>query len=355
MEKKGKKTILAIETSCDDTGVAVLEFNSFTDKNPRIIFNLLSSQTKVHSPFGGVVPNLAAREHQKNLPILLNQALENTKQIPNFLAVTQGPGLIPALLVGVSAAKTLGFLLKKTIFPVNHLKGHLAAAFLTEENSTRPVDLKKIFPAIVLVVSGGHTEIVWAESWSKTKIIGETRDDAAGEAFDKAAKLLGLGYPGGPIISALAQEGNSQKFPLPRPMLQQKNYDFSFSGLKTALFYLLQEMKKKKEKLDGQLKQDIAASFQEAIVETLLGKTKKAISNFSPRSLILSGGVSANQSLRENFSALSKETKINFLLPPLAHCTDNAAMIALAAFFDKQHGAKAKNWSKIAAQANIRL
>ncbi len=357
MEQKTTK-IIAIETSCDDTGVALVEFAR--KQEPRILFNLTSSQTKIHAKFGGVVPTLAAREHQKNLPILLEKMFKKTRKIPDFLAVTRGPGLIPSLLVGIAAAKTLGYVFKKPVFAVNHLRGHLAMSL----NQTAQDDalsfqktkgLQNIFPAIALLVSGGHTEILRIEDWQKIELIGETRDDAAGEAFDKTAKLLGLGYPGGPVVSKLAKKGTAGKYPLPRPMIRQKNYDFSFSGLKTAVFYLVRELTEKNKKISNQKKADLCRAFEEAVIETLVSKTKKAVKNFQPKTLILGGGVAANQNLRASLKNLAAERQIRFLVPETALCADNALMIALAARLDQLHGVKPQNWDKLEADANLKI
>lgn len=350
--KSKNKIILAIETSCDDTGVAILQFS---DKKAKVLINLLSSQIKTHAPFGGVVPNLAAREHQKNLPILLAEAFKRTKLVPDTFAVAQGPGLIPALLVGVTAAKVLSLYWQKPLAGVNHLKGHLAASLIagTRESFVLRDD---VFPALALVVSGGHTEIVWAESWKKLKIIGETRDDAAGEAFDKASKLLNLGYPGGPMVSQRASRAkNPDKYPLPRPMISQANFDFSFSGLKTALLYLVKDLQKRSQKLSPATVNNLCASFESAAIETLAAKTERALKKFSPKTLILSGGVAANNKLREALRQIAGEKKVEFLTPSVEFCTDNALMIALAAWLDAQNGIKPKKWNQIKANANLRF
>lgn len=350
MNYKETKTILAIESSCDDSGVAVLEFDK--KNNFQMIANLAASQIEIHAPYGGVVPNLAARQHQKNIPLLTEQAFKKLEKVPDFFAVTHGPGLIPALLVGVSAAKALSFYFKKPIIPVNHLKGHLAAVL--DQPGVNLKNFKEIFPALVLLVSGGHTELVIFRNWQEAKIIGTTQDDAAGEAFDKVAKLLNLSYPGGPIISKLAQHGNSQAFDLPRPMIGQPNLNFSFSGLKTAVFYLVKKINKG-QKISLKQQKDIAASFQRAVVETLRAKTKKAILQTNPKSLVLGGGVAANQDLRHSLEFLAKKENIEFLAPDPKNCTDNAQMIAQAAFLDLAHGVKTKKWSEISANANLSL
>ncbi len=352
MLKNKTQTILAVETSCDDTGVAVLEFGA---KKIKVLSNLISSQIKVHAPFGGVVPNLAAREHQKNLPVLIDQTFKKTKRAPDLFAVTQGPGLIPALLVGVTAAKALALSWQKPLAGVNHLRGHLAAGLIAGTKKSFTFR-DNIFPALVLIVSGGHTEIILAESWKKLKIIGETRDDAAGEAFDKAAKLLGLGYPGGPLVSQHASRAkNPDQYPLPRPMIGQPNFDFSFSGLKTALLYLVKDLQRQTGKLSPATVDNLCASFENAIIETLAVKIKRALQKFSPKTLIMSGGVASNKKLRKALTRVAAEMKVEFLLPPQELCTDNALMIALAALLDIRSGTKPKKWRQIKAAANLRF
>ncbi|PJE59769.1 MAG: tRNA (adenosine(37)-N6)-threonylcarbamoyltransferase complex transferase subunit TsaD [Candidatus Portnoybacteria bacterium CG10_big_fil_rev_8_21_14_0_10_44_7] len=346
MENKAQKTILAVETSCDDTGVAVLSFDA--QNNVKIPLNFVSSQIKIHAPFGGVVPNLAAREHQKNLPFLLQKTLSQIGRFPDLLAVTIGPGLIPALLVGVAAAQALSFACQKPVLPVNHLAGHLAAAFLPAKNPLSK--LKASLPILALIVSGGHTELIFLTTWTKNKIIGQTLDDAAGEAFDKVAKLLGLPYPGGPAVARLARQGRANTFALPRPMLAQKNYNFSFSGLKTAVYYLV-----KKQVITLRTKADLCASFQAAVLDVLTSKTERAIENLNPKTLLLSGGVAANQALRRKIGDLAKKHRLSFLAPDIRDCTDNAAMIALAGFFGWRHNQKPVRWPSLRADAHQQI
>lgn len=312
--------ILSIETSCDDTGIALIEKNS---KGLKILSNVVSSQIKIHAPYGGIVPNLAARAHLENIKPCLEKALKlagNPKI--DLIAVTIEPGLIPSLLVGINFAKALAYAWQKPIVEINHLEGHIYANWL--------INPKIDFPAICLVVSGGHTQLILMKGHGKYKLLGETRDDAAGEAFDKVAKLLNLGYPGGPIISQKAQKGDPQSFDLPRPMINSKDFDFSFSGLKTAVLY---KVKKGKPNVN-----DMSASFQQAVIDVLISKTIKAAKEYEVKTVMLSGGVAANQELRQQMTqAIKKELpKAKFYIPEPKLCTDNAAMIAAAAFYKKR-------------------
>ena len=341
--------ILGIETSCDDTGVAIVKVSG---KRPifRILSNIVSSQIKVHAKYGGVVPNLAAREHLKNLEPCLKEAFKKAKAKPgdiDLIAVTIGPGLIPCLLIGVNFAKTLAYVWKKPIVGVNHLEGHIVASFGFRDSNFE-------FPVIALLVSGGHTQLVLMKKINDYKILGETRDDAAGECFDKVAKLLGLGYPGGPAIAEYAQRWKSEirnpksEIKLPRPMLTQKNYDFSFSGLKTAVLYKVKDVKKINIP-------EICAETQQAIIDVLIDKTMRVAKEYKAKTVILSGGVAANDELRKQFKKAILNTNYqlqatNFLVPPKNLCTDNAAMIAVAGYFKKP-----TNWRKIRANANLRI
>lgn len=351
--------ILGIETSCDDTGVAILE--AANDKC-RLLANVISSQIKIHAPFGGVVPSLASRAHAENLDICLKEALEvskiNLSKI-DLIAVTIGPGLIPCLLIGVNGAKALSYALNKPIIGVNHLEGHIVANILHETGDSFLVgDLLSLenafkifsFPAICLIVSGGHTQLILARKIGDYEIIGETRDDAVGEAFDKVAKLLGLGYPGGPIIAKRAERGDDSAIDLPRPMLATKNLDFSFSGLKTAVLY---EIKRSAEKLgDEKYINDICASFQRAAVDVLIRKTFDAIEKYRVNTIILSGGVAANDLLRLEMIQQAEKLGLFCFIPRKEFCADNAAMIALVGYFNKEG---AGSWRDISANANLRL
>lgn len=285
--------ILGIETSCDETALAVLH-------DLEIRQSLIASQIKTHAPFGGVVPHLAAREHEKNLPLLFKQI----KHDFDAVAVTIGPGLSPCLWQGINFAKKL----KKPIIPINHLAGHIYSNWPFK------------FPALALIVSGGHTQLVLIQKHQDYKILGQTRDDAAGEAFDKVAKLLDLGYPGGPVIEKMAKKGNTEKYNLPRPMINSQNYNFSFSGLKTAVLYLTREQKTNKA--------DLCASFQKAVIDVLKFKLEKAIQEYKPKTVLLGGGVVANQALRKQLSFAKA--------PDVKLCGDNAVMIAMAASFKQE-------------------
>jgi len=333
--------ILAIETSCDETAIAVVEAKGGL-RRPRfkIIANKVSSQIKIHRPFGGVVPNLAKREHQKNLPKMLN-ALRFKPYDIDLIAVTVGPGLEPALWTGINFAKELAKKQKKSLLGANHMEGHVYSNLFAKK--------KMEFPAIVLVVSGGHTILLKMDSLTKWKKIGETRDDAAGEAFDKVARLLELPYPGGPEIEKLAKKGNAQAINFPRPMLNQKNYDFSFSGLKTAVLYYLRDNSLKAKNL--KLKTDIAASFQCAAIDVLVSKTMRAAKEYKAKSVMLCGGVAANRRLRKDMQQATRKIGANFFAPEFALNTDNAAMIAVAAYINFLKGKK----FKLTAKSNLSL
>ncbi|MGC9602894.1 MAG: tRNA (adenosine(37)-N6)-threonylcarbamoyltransferase complex transferase subunit TsaD [Minisyncoccia bacterium] len=334
--------ILAIETSCDETALALLDAKGGLKKPAfKVLKSIVSSQIAIHRPWGGVVPNLAKREHIKNLPVVFGKLTENKKIKPDLLAVTVGPGLEPALWTGVEFAKEL----KKNIFKetpligANHLEGHLYSVLLGNK-----LALSKIFPAIAIIVSGGHTILLRVESLTKWKKLGETRDDAVGEAFDKVAKMLGLPYPGGPEIQKLASRGDSGAIVFPRPMLHDKNYDFSFSGLKTSVLYYLRDNPRVNEA-------DVAASFQKAAVDVLVAKAIRAAKEYETRSVILSGGVAANSFLRETLGNAVREISRNFLVPPMSFNTDNAVMIAVAAYIQSLR----KKKHAIRAQANLNL
>jgi N6-L-threonylcarbamoyladenine synthase len=344
-------TILGIETSCDETAVSVLDING--PGNIVVRANIVSSQVKLHAEFGGVVPNLAAREHVKNINHVFETALK-TAGISDFskeielIAVTHGPGLGPALLVGISFAKTLAMTHRKPLIGANHMRGHMYSNWLAPEFSISNFQ----FPILHLVVSGGHTELVLMNGYEDFKLVGETMDDAVGEAFDKVARLLGLGYPGGPAISKIAEKGDPKRFPLPRPMLHSKNYNFSFSGLKTAVLYLVRDLKEKGIEIDDQVKADIAASFQEASVDVLIQKTIQAAQEHGTSAVMLSGGVSANTKLRNDLRAAVEQVGLAFFCPPMSYTTDNAVMIALAGYFAHQKGAPT-DWQLVDMQANL--
>ncbi len=321
--------ILSIETSCDETAIALVKASGGL-KRPsfQVLKNLVASQIKIHEPWGGIVPHLAKREHLKNLPILFQKIIKKIKkQKPEILAITIGPGLEPCLWAGINFTKEIQkkYFPKTKLIGVNHLEGHLYSFLLLNQKIS-----PKIFPAIALIVSGGHTLLLNLESLTQWKKIGETRDDAAGEAFDKVGRLLDLPFPGGPEIEKLAKFGNPQAINFPRPMIHQKNYDFSFSGLKTAVLYFLQ--KNPQFKNDSKLKADIAASFQQAVIDSLVIKTLKASQEYKAKTIILAGGVAANKLLRKTLKKQAQKLKLNFFAPPFKFNTDNAAMIAAAAY-----------------------
>lgn len=385
--------ILAIETSCDDTGIAILESNGSKSPDFKVLSNIVSSQT-IHQNYGGVFPMMAKREHQNNLVSVLAQALKQSnllnlkskiqisnqiqsskyktigkilereaellKQLMPFLGkydkpdvdlivVTNGPGLEPCLWVGVNFAKALSYFWNIPIIPVNHLESHILANFLNPKSYAISLEM---FPAVCLVVSGGHTQIILMKGIGKYKVIGETRDDAAGECFDKCAKILGLGYPGGQIISDIAAMTNnpSRHIKLPRPMINSNDYDFSFSGLKTAVLYATKDKKLTKEYVA-----EMCVEIQQAIIDVLVKKTIKATKDFRVKSIIIGGGVSANDELRRIFShkLSTMNHQLNFLVPPKNLSTDNALMIAVAGYFHRNK--KTKNWKKIKAEANLRI
>jgi len=344
--------ILAIDTSCDDTCIALLEIENYKLK---ILSNVVSSQVKLHAKYGGVYPSLAKREHQKNLPLVFSQATKNTDLLKiDKIAVTVGPGLEPCLWQGINFVKDLAEKLKKPLIPVNHIEAHISANFIGRGPSSSS------FPAVCLVVSGGHTQLILMKGIGKYQLIGETRDDAAGECFDKTARILGLGYPGGPAIANIASLGNlvskkETKFlvRLPRPMVGQRNYDFSFSGLKTAVLYDFQSRSAKTKK-SSQYIQAMCTEIQQSIIDVLIYKTLKAARDFKAKSIILGGGVAANSELREQFKSKiqSTKSKVNFLVPSKNLCTDNAAMVAITAFFHKN---KKANLLKLKADGSLSL
>jgi N6-L-threonylcarbamoyladenine synthase len=367
--------ILAIETSCDDTGIAVLEISKKGDFT--VLSNVVSSQA-IHQNYGGVFPAMAKREHQKNIIPVFKKALKEAnllesgetacdakelekildheaelfKQIVPFfqktkkpdidaIAIVNGPGLEPCLWVGVNFARAISMVWNIPLIPVNHIESHILVNIL--ENP------KINFPALSLVVSGGHTQLILVKKIGNYKIVGETRDDAAGECFDKCAKILGLGYPGGPLISKMAKEFKGKKtIALPRPMMNTNDYDFSFSGLKTAVLYKDRDTKKKGKKYNIEMAHEV----QDAIVDVLLKKTFKAAKDLNVKTIILGGGVSANQELRSRFAAECKTEKLGFIAPPPHLSTDNALMSAVTGYFHKN---KKASWKTLEADANLRV
>lgn len=349
--------ILGIETSCDETSLALLNLSKGKLNIKSVI---ISSQTKLHARWGGVVPELAARSHNETIIPLLHDMLGKTKIKPSqidLIAVTSGPGLITALQVGVETAKTLAAAWCKPIMGVNHIAGHMISPFLSPTNWLL-ANKKTTWPAVILVISGGHTEIYLMRSLSQWKLLGKTLDDAAGEAFDKVAKMLKLPYPGGPQVAKLALQGNAQAFAFPRPLLKNNNYDFSFSGLKTAVLYTLQKYQARQ--ITPKLKADVCASFQQASLDVLIDKTLRAAKQYKARSIIVSGGVSANQDLRRELSEQIKKDmpQVKLFFPELSFTGDNAAMIALAAALKTKNSKLNKltnNWQKLQANANWEL
>jgi N6-L-threonylcarbamoyladenine synthase len=335
---KFKKTtikILAIETSADETSAAVL-FGEKKSKKFQIRSNVVSSQILIHRKTGGIVPEVAARTHlPKILPVIkmaLGQAKTNLKEI-DYFAVTTGPGLVTSLMVGMDTARALAFALKKPIIAINHLEGHLISALGSAENSKFQIPNSKFFPALGLVVSGGHTLLVLIKDIGRYQILGETLDDAAGECFDKVAKILGLSYPGGPALARLAEKGNPQAFDFPRPMLKQKNYNFSFAGLKTAVLYFLKNNSPTPPRVD------VAASVEQAIVDVLVTKTISAAKEYRVKTVLLGGGVSANTKLRATLKSQIGKNLLDtkYLIPNTFLTTDNAGMVAVTAFFHAIH------------------
>ena len=408
--------VLSIETSCDETGISILECTGNT-KNAsfKVLADSLNSQIKIHAPYGGVFPALAKREHLKNLPILLERALKkaklktsppspspyqgeglrrdeskdlSTNPCIDLIAVTSGPGLEPALWTGIVFAKELSKKYSVPLIPVNHMEGHILSVFGNNKEKFNIDTKKTTFPILALLVSGGHTELVLINNFGKYKIIGETLDDAAGEAFDKVARMLELPYPGGPEISKLAEIGRAKEnhssrgrnfsaekftqssgrrlaespqkifsFALPRPMLYSKNFDFSFSGLKTAVLYLVRDLEEKNPKIleDINIKQAIAMEFENAVVETLVHKTKKAIEQYAIKSVIVAGGVSANKYLKKEMQKLTKN-KQTLYFPDKKLSGDNSVMIGIVGYLkflgrDK----KGVNHGKIKADGNLKL
>ena len=350
--------ILAIETSCDETAFAVVSVSG-TRLAPlfRILKNLVASQIKIHAPFGGVVPNLAKREHLKNLPILLKKIdpRKTLKKNIDAIAVTVGPGLEPALWTGIQFAQELSRKWNVPLAGANHIKGHLYSFLLSPAAARLRARKKKLFPAIGIIVSGGHTMLILMKSLHDYITLGETYDDAVGESFDKVARLLNLPYPGGPALEQLAKKGNPLAIPFPAPMINQKNYNFSYSGLKTAVLYYLRnlgagandfslsaEQKKQLARIEGKgtVAADVAASFQYAAFRVLAVKATRAVREYGAKTVFIGGGVSANKELPRLLGRELKKNKLNLpiIVPPFKYCQDNAAMIAVAAYMDSVQG-----------------
>ena len=324
---------LAIETSCDDSSVAIL-------KNEReILTNLISSQIDIHALFGGVVPEIASRKHLEAINPLIDKALEEANisyKDLDLITVTKGPGLIGSLLVGISAAKALALATGLPLVGANHMKGHICANYLSNK------DLEP--PFVCLVVSGGHTYLCKINDYNDIEVVGFTRDDAAGESFDKVARKIGLGYPGGPKIDKLAKEGNPQAIDFPRVMLEKGSYDFSFSGLKTAVLNYAHNLEQKGEEIN---KADLAASFQDAVVDVLVEKSLMLLEETGYKQFAISGGVAANSRLRARMGEELEKRDIKFYYPETILCTDNAAMIAMAGYLDYMDGVRDDTFMKV--------
>lgn len=393
--------ILGIETSCDETAICIIETDDVSDiSKVKILGNQLYSQIALHAQYGGVFPMMAKREHIKNLVPLLEKCLEESnivklnkktkfpeqkqKKIKEILvreqglfepfmelvekiqptswnkkiemiAVTNGPGLEPALWVGVSFAKALSEAWNIPVIPINHMEGHIVVAPL-EKIKNKEYKIKNInFPAIGLLISGGHTQLVLIKENLKYEIIGNTKDDAVGEAFDKVARILGLPYPGGPEISRLAEKERIEfpdkipPYPLPRPMIHSHDLNFSFSGIKTAVLYTVQKI----NMVTDAVRQEIAKEFEDAVVEVIVKKTKEAIEQYGAQTLIIGGGVSANKKIRKDFAKLSEDLNIEFLVPEISASTDNAFMIALAGYLNIKSGKKPE--TDFVAKGNLSL
>jgi len=309
--------ILGIETSCDETSAAIV------NERQEILSSVVLSQNNIHAPYGGVVPELASRQHILSIGYVVDESLRRANlslKDVDIYAVTQGPGLIGSLLVGLSFTKGLAFFFKKELVPVDHLEAHIQSVFI--ENR----DIQ--FPSLALLVSGGHTSLYFLPEALKFEMIGRSRDDAAGEALDKVAKFLNLGYPGGPIIDRLAAEGNLQRFHFSLPQMTDKSLDFSFSGLKTAALRIIKKHRLSKKSPEFV---DFVASFESAVVQALLTNVSRSIDEFVPKSLILCGGVARNRRLRKNFTTLANSHKLPAFIPSPEYCTDNAAMVAVIA------------------------
>lgn len=390
--------ILGIETSCDETAVCVIHATGNLEKPAfKVLGNTTLSQVNIHAKHGGVFPMLAKREHTKNLIPILEEVLRESnffksrekvalgkdkektiskilerepglahdliKVLPSIerpkidaIAVTYGPGLEPALWVGINFAKALGVLWDIEVCPVNHMEGHIASVLLNEKSRSTDSESRMIkFPVLALLISGGHTELVFTEKWGKYKILGETRDDAVGEAYDKVGRMLGIPYPAGPRISRLTTEDRiirkiANRYDLPRPMINSDNLDFSFSGLKTSVLYAL----KKVPKIDEVVQREMAREFEDAVVDVFVSKTRQAIEKCTPKTFIIGGGVSANISIQNALTELCKKMGIEIFVPQQNLSTDNALMIAMAGFINILVGNN-KTEQDIKANGNLRL
>ena len=339
MNEKKDPLILAIESSCDETAASVV-------KNGReILSNIISSQIALHTLYGGVVPEIASRKHIEKINQVIEEALKQaqvTLEDIDAVGVTYGPGLVGALLVGVAEAKAIAYAAKKPLVGVHHIEGHIAANYI-EHPDLEP-------PFLCLVVSGGHTHLVHVEDYGKFKIIGRTRDDAAGEAFDKVARAIGLGYPGGPKIDKVSREGNPEAIVFPRAHIEEAPYDFSFSGVKSAVLNYINGCKMKGEEYS---QADIAASFQKAVTDVLVGNAMHAVEEYGDRKFAIAGGVASNSALRAAMAEACKEKGVEFYYPSPIYCTDNAAMIGVAAYYEFMNGTR-HGWD-LNAVPNLKL
>ncbi|MBI2444293.1 MAG: tRNA (adenosine(37)-N6)-threonylcarbamoyltransferase complex transferase subunit TsaD [Candidatus Magasanikbacteria bacterium] len=359
--------ILGIETSCDETSVALVDCRA---EGHRVITERTASQIDIHRPYGGVVPEVAGRQHAEAIVPLIGTVLAGQPR-PEVIAITAGPGLITALLVGVEAARTLSYAWGIPLVAVNHIAGHIHSVEIGSLSRARSRDQKSLtFPVLALVASGGHTELILMRGHGDYHRLGATRDDAAGEAFDKVAKLLGLPYPGGPEISRLAAAGSPNAIPFPRPMLAEDNLDFSFAGLKTAALYWLRDNQLAAMQLtavplpagifgqspDPPTINDFCASFEAAIVDVLVEKTLRAAKQIKPKTIILAGGVAANKTLRQTLAAeiSHRLPATGFQLPANTYCMDNAAMIAVAGYYQARQG-KFPDWQKLDVDPNWKI
>ncbi len=318
--------ILAVESSCDESSVSIVK------DGKTVLSNVVLSQIDIHKVYGGVVPEIASRHHIENMTIVFEEALKQAKVTPHdidVVAVTEGPGLIGSLLVGINAASAFAFAHNKPLLGVNHMIGHIYSANIENEMK---------FPLIALVVSGGHTELVYMKEHMSFELLGETQDDAVGEAYDKVGRMLGLAYPGGPIIDKLAQVGKPS-YVLPRPMIDEDSYDFSFSGLKSAVNNMIYHMKRKEEVVNVE---DMCTSFQASVVDVLVSKLKKAATDFDVKQVLICGGVAANKGLRNRVFETLKDKEI--IIPSMQYCTDNAAMIGAAAYYTYQQKGPLKDY-----------
>lgn len=339
MNEKKDTLILAIESSCDETAASVV-------KNGReILSNIISSQIALHTLYGGVVPEIASRKHIEKINQVIEEALKQaqvTLEDIDAVGVTYGPGLVGALLVGVAEAKAIAYAAKKPLVGVHHIEGHIAANYI-EHPDLEP-------PFLCLVVSGGHNHLVHVEDYGKFKIIGRTRDDAAGEAFDKVARAIGLGYPGGPKIDKVSREGNPEAIVFPRAHIEEAPYDFSFSGVKSAVLNYINGCKMKGEEYS---QADIAASFQKAVTDVLVGNAMHAVEEYGDRKFAIAGGVASNSALRAAMAEACKEKGVEFYYPSPIYCTDNAAMIGVAAYYEFMNGTR-HGWD-LNAVPNLKL